>query len=427
VLYNGNNDKIIKEYDDMYQKVSLANGLRIVCETIPQVHSVSLGIWVGTGSRYEDFYYNGISHFVEHMLFKGTKDRTAKQIAEAIDAVGGQLNAFTTKEYTCYYAKFLSQHFKFGVDLLSDMVLNSVFEPSEIDKEKMVVLEEINSYEDAPDELIHDLFVDILLKNHPLGWNILGSATSIARIDRKAIQDFLKHHYTPDNLVFAVAGNIQLDQIVPEIEKRFAHLKGTFTDKLAELPPLEAHDCIRSKDTEQVHLCIGSRGVSRKNPLKYAVFVLDSILGGSVSSRLFQRLREERGLVYVTGSSHSSYRDTGIFSIYAGTSMKNMDEVKLLVNEEIDKLCNVLVDGRELSRAKEQIKGNLLLGLESSCNRMSRIAKMELFNERLCTPEETVARIDAVTSEAVLQVACDLFKTDQLVTAAIGPFREKNK
>jgi predicted Zn-dependent peptidase len=411
----------------MYQKLRLANGLRIVCETIPQVHSVSLGIWVGTGSRYEDYYYNGISHFVEHMLFKGTKSRTAKQIAEEVDAVGGQLNAFTTKEYTCYYAKLLSQHFQFGIDLLSDMVLNSVFEPTEIEKEKSVVLEEINSYEDAPDELIHDLFVSLLLKNHPLGWNILGTQGSIARIDQEVIHNYMKHHYTPDNLVFAVAGNIQLDQIVPEIEKRFADLQGTFINKLDQLPPLEVRDYIRNKDTEQAHLCIGTRGVSRQDSQKYAVFVLDSILGGSVSSRLFQRLREERGLVYVTGSGHSSYRDTGIFSIYAGTSMKNVKEVKLLVFEEIDKLCTELVDARELSRAKEQIKGNLLLGLESSCNRMSRLAKMELFNERLSTPEETVSRIDAVTSEAVMRVACDLFKAENFVTAAIGPFKEKSK
>jgi predicted Zn-dependent peptidase len=419
---DGRCDKTVKEKESMFQKISLANGLRIVCETIPHVHSVSMGVWVGTGSRYEDFFYNGISHFVEHMLFKGTKTRSAKQIAEEIDAVGGQLNAFTTKEYTCYYVKLLSQHFRFGIDLLSDMILNSVFDPVEIAKEKSVVLEEINSYEDAPDELIHDLFVSTLLKNHPLGWNILGSAASIAHISRKALLDFMNHHYTPDNMVFAVAGNIQLDQIVPEIAKNFVHLQGSFVDKLGPLPPLEASHCLRSKDTEQAHLCIGTRGVSRQDRRKYAVFVLDSILGGSVSSRLFQRLREERGLVYVTGSSHSSYRDTGIFSIYAGTSMKNVEIVKALVYEEIGKLCQELVDQPELIRAKEQIKGNLLLGLESTCNRMSRLAKMELFRDRLTTPEETVARIDEVTSEAVLQIASEMFKSDNFVTAAVGPF-----
>jgi predicted Zn-dependent peptidase len=409
----------------MFQKTSLSNGLQIVCESIPHVHSISLGIWAGTGSRYEDFHYNGISHFVEHMLFKGTKSRTAKRIAEAIDAVGGQLNAFTTKEYTCYYTKLLNQHFQFGIDLLSDMVLNSVFDPVEIDKEKSVVLEEINSYEDAPDELIYDLFVGQLLKNHPLGWNILGSPETIARIDQKVIENFMRHHYTPDNLVFAAAGNIHLDQIVPEIEKRFACLTGVFNDPLGELPPLEPGDFVKAKDTEQVHLCIGTRGVSRKNPDKYTIFVLDSILGGSVSSRLFQRLREERGLVYVTGSSHSSYRDTGIFSIYAGTSIRNLELVKSLVNEEIDLLRRELVGEAELSRAKEQIKGNLLLGLESTCNRMSRLAKMVLFQDCLTTPEETVARVDAVTSEAVLEMARALFKKENFVSAAIGPFDTK--
>ncbi|HYH03398.1 MAG TPA: pitrilysin family protein [Bacillota bacterium] len=409
----------------MYQTKTLANGLRIVCETIPHVHSVSMGIWVGTGSRYENFYYNGISHFVEHMLFKGTQRRTAKQIAEEIDAVGGQLNAFTTKEYTCYYAKLLSQHYQFGIDLLSDMVLNSVFDTREIDKEKSVVVEEINSYEDTPDELIHDLFVSNLLKNHPLGWNILGTEETISRIDRSVIQDFLRHHYTPDNTVFAVAGNIQLDQIVPEIEARFAAMEGKTDNQTHVLPRLEPGRFEKNKDTEQVHICIGTRGFARKNPRKYPVFVLDSILGGSVSSRLFQRLREECGLVYVTGSSHSSYRDTGIFSIYAGTSMKNYELVSALIREEMNKLKDETVDQLELTRAKEQIKGNLLLGLESTSNRMSRLAKMELFQDPLITPEDTVAKIDAVTSEAVLEVARELFQEENIVTSAIGPFKNR--
>lgn len=409
----------------MYQIKTLANGLRIVCETIPHVHSISMGIWVGTGSRYENFYYNGISHFIEHMLFKGTQSRTAKQIAEEIDAVGGQLNAFTTKEYTCFYAKLLSQHYRFGIDLLSDMVLNSVFDPRDIEKEKSVVVEEINSYEDTPDELIHDLFVSYLLKNHPLGWNILGTEETISRIDREVIQDFLRHHYTPDNMVFAVAGNIQLDQIVPEIEARFADLKGKSNNQTHPLPPLEPGCFEKYKDTEQVHICIGTRGFDRKHPRKYQVFVLDSILGGSVSSRLFQRLREEYGMVYVTGSSHSSYRDTGIFSIYAGTSMKNYEVVSALIREEMHKLKVEIVDEAELTRAKEQIKGNLLLGLESTSNRMSRLAKMELFQDPLITPEETVARIDAVTSEAVLEVARELFQEENIVTSAIGPFKDR--
>jgi predicted Zn-dependent peptidase len=411
---------------NMYQKVTLSNGLRVVCETIPQVHSVSLGIWIGTGSRYEDFHYNGISHFTEHMLFKGTARRTARQIAEEIDAVGGQLNAFTTKEYTCYYSKLLSRHYQFGIDLLSDMVLNSTLNPQEIEKEKSVVLEEINSYEDTPDEQIHDLFVACLLKDHPLGWNILGTKESVQRIDRQVILDFLKAHYTPDNMVFAAAGNIRLDQIVPEIEKRFSHLSGSSKNQLSALPPLKSRSLIKRKDTEQVHLCIGCRGVERQNPHKYTVFVLDSILGGSVSSRLFQKLREELGLVYVTGSSHSSYRDTGIFTVYAGSSMRNYELVNSLIKTEMFQLCEETVDGVELSRAKEQIKGNLLLGLESTCNRMSRLAKMDLFGDKLITPEETVSKVDTVTSADLKEVARQLFSEQTMIATAIGPFTNVN-
>lgn len=406
----------------MYQRTILSNGLRVICETIPHVHSVSLGVWVGSGSRYEDPYYNGISHFIEHMFFKGTTNRTTKQIAESIDAVGGQLNAFTTKEYTCFYAKVLSQHFQLGLDLLSDMVTNSVFAPVEIEKEKLVILEEIKSFEDSPDELIHDLFLSSMLKGHPLGWTILGSPETVQRIDRKAILNYLKHHYTPDNIVMAVAGNIQFDQVVAEVEKRFSRLEGKLKQELPAIPVLEPDLIIRNKDTEQVHLCIGTRGICRKDVNKYPVFVLDSILGGSASSRLFQRLREERGLVYVTGSNHSSYRDTGVFSIYAGTSLKNFDLVISLIKEEIIKLKSHLVEVDELARAKEQLKGNLLLSLESTCNRMSRLAKTEIFNDQILTPEESVAKIEAVTREEILKVAKQLFGDGLLVTAAIGPF-----
>ncbi len=411
----------------MYQQTTLPNGLRIVCETIPHVHSVSLGIWVGTGSRYEEPESNGISHFIEHMLFKGTSRRTTKQIAEEMDAVGGQLNAFTTKEYTCFYAKLLDRHFRFGIDLLSDMVIDSLFLPEESEKEKQVVIEEIKSYEDAPDELIHDIFAASVLKGHPLGWTILGTPETIRSIDRDVILRYLSHHYTPDNMVFAVAGNVQFDQIVAEIAQRFAGLNGRTVQQLPSLPPLQSEVVARIKETEQVHLCIGTRGVPRNNPQKYTVFVLDSILGGSVSSRLFQELREERGLVYMAGSNHSAYRDTGLFSIYAGTSPENVDEVITLIKRELRKLCESPVGAAELSRAKEQLKGNLVLSLESTCNRMSRIAKLVLFNEPLTTPEESVARIDQVAAEQVLEAARLIFDETKLTIAAIGPFEKDSE
>jgi predicted Zn-dependent peptidase len=406
----------------MYQRTTLSNGLRIICETIPHVHSVALGVWVGSGSRYEDPYYNGISHFIEHMFFKGTARRTAKQIAETIDAVGGQLNAFTTKEYTCFYAKVLDQHYKLGIDLLSDMVTQSLFAPEEMEKEKQVVLEEIKSYEDSPDDLIHDILIHSALKGHPLGWTILGSPETIQRIDQKAITDYLGQHYTPDNIVFAVAGNVQFDQIVAEIESRFSKLSGSKKQALAAVPEMESDVILKHKEIEQVHLCLGTQGIGRQDPDKYVVFILDSILGGSVSSRLFQQLREERGLVYVTGSNHASYRDTGIFSVYAGTSLRNFEDVVSLIKKELNKFIQELVGEPELTRAKDQLRGNLLLSLESTCNRMSRIAKTELFGDQLLTPEESVARIEQVTSEAIQRVSRRFFDENRIVLAAIGPF-----
>lgn len=407
----------------MYQRATLSNGLKIICEPIPYVHSVTIGIWVGTGSRYEDPKYNGISHFIEHMLFKGTSRRTTKEIAEAIDAVGGQLNAFTTKEYTCYYAKVLDECFHLGIDLLADMFTNSLFAPEEIEKEKLVVLEEIKSFEDSPDELVHELLAAAVLKEHPLGRPILGTPEAIARIDRQVIMEYLLHHYTPDNIVIAAAGNLQIDQIITEVEKSFSKLQGEFESQLPPLPVYSPEIILKPKDTEQVHLCLGTRGVHRKNQDKYAVFVLDSILGGSVSSRLFQELREERGLVYVTGTNHSAFRDTGIFSIYAGTSLKNYDEVVRLIKHEVKRLYSETISDLELKRAKEQLKGNLLLSLESTSNRMSRLAKIELFQDQLLTPEESVAKVEAVTAEDVRRVAAEMFEVQEPVITAIGPFK----
>ncbi|HBE79780.1 MAG TPA: peptidase M16 [Firmicutes bacterium] len=411
----------------MYQRATLANGLRIICEPIPHMNSVALGVWVGTGSRYEGPEYNGISHFIEHMLFKGTHERTARQIAEAIDAVGGQLNAFTTKEYTCFYAKVLSQHFTLGIDLLSDMVTNSVFDSSEIEKEKQVVLEEIKSFEDSPDEVIQDLFAAAVLKGHPLGWTILGLPEMVRRFNKQVILDYLTQHYTPDNIVFAAAGNVQIDQIVTEIEKRFSGLQGSMQQTLPMVPEPEPDLLLKSKAIEQVHLCIGARGVCRKSPDKYGVFMLDSLLGGSVSSRLFQQLREERGLVYVTGSNHSSYKDTGVFSIYAGTRLKNFEEVVSLIKKELNLLIRETVPEEELNRNKEQLKGNLLLSLDSTSNRMSRLAKTELFGDQLFTPEEIVAKIDAVTSSEVQRLAGQLLGDEKQFLTALGPFKGHSK
>lgn len=406
----------------MYHYATLPNGLKVIGETLPHLHSVSLGVWIGAGSRYEEPEVSGISHFIEHMMFKGTARRSTKEIAETIDAVGGQLNAFTAKEYTCYYAKLLDQHLQLGVDLLADMVNDSLFLPAEIEKEQSVVLEEIKSYQDAPDELIHDLFVARVLKDHELGRSILGNAQTISRLSQEILFDYLRQHYTPDNMIFAVAGNIQFDQVIAEIEPRFAKLQGRACHICTSLPPVRAEEIYICKDTEQVHLCIGGRGVARKDSRKYAVILLDNILGGSVSSRLFQRLREEEGLVYVTGSSHSAFLDTGVFSIYAGTSMAHFERVVALIKEELVKIRQIPVDSGELTRTKQQLKGNLLLSLESTCNRMNRLAKAALFDEELLTPEAVVEKLDAVTAAELQEVARELFDPEKLVMVALGPF-----
>ena len=408
----------------MYHRTTLSNGLPIVCETIPHVHSVAMGFWVACGSRNETPREHGISHFIEHMVFKGTARRTAKEIAEAIDAVGGQLNAFTTKEYTCYYAKVLDQHIELGLELLADMIISPLLAEEDIAKEKNVIIEEIKSYEDSPDEVVHDLFAATLLAKHPLGHPILGTPETIGSLNREDLIDYRRRFYTPDNACLALAGNVDFAQVVKIAERHWSGLTGKkqpldvptafFSEKLA----------VRRKDTEQVQLCLGTEGVSRNHKNKYSMLVLDSILGGSVSSRLFQELREERGLVYSTGSHHASYTDTGIFTVYAGTSLNNTTEVINIVRQQLDLLMQEEVRPGELRRAKEQLKGNLWLGVENTSNRMSRLAKSELFSGRFLTPDEVVAKIEDVTAEAVMEVARQTFAEEKRILAAVGPFAE---
>lgn len=406
----------------MYHRSILPNGLKIVCETIPYVHSVSIGFWVACGSRNEAANEEGMSHFIEHMAFKGTKNRTAKEIAETIDAVGGHLNAFTTKEYTCFYAKVLDQHFNLGMQLLADMIIDPLFAEEDLIKERNVIEEEIKSYEDSPDELVHDLLAESLMTGHPLGHPVLGTPETLRGFTRESVVDYWQRFYTPGNACLAVAGNIDIDQVVAEAERWWSRLSGT-TPSLVDVTAWDRQRiAIRQKDTEQVNLCIGSEGVSRTHEDKYAMLVLDSILGGSVSSRLFQELREERGLVYSTGSSHGAYRDTGIFSVYAGTSMSNFNQVVSIIRQQMDQLREFPVREEELQRAKEQLKGNLWLSLENTSNRMSRLAKSEMFYGHLLTPEEVVARIEGVTRDDVLAMAQRTFDLDRLVLAAIGPF-----
>lgn len=404
----------------MYLRTTLANGLRIVGERIPHLNSVAIGLWVGVGSRDEATGQEGLSHLIEHMFFKGTANRSARDLAEEIDAVGGQLNAFTTREYTCFYARVLDKHISLAMELLSEMFCASTLDPGELAKEKGVILEEIKSYEDAPDESVHDLLAAAIWPGHPLGRPILGTPASVAALTRNDLLAYLAKHYRASNTILAAAGRIDPDELAALAGRYLSGLPPGKPVNRTVRPEPAGTRLLKRKDTEQVHICLGGPGVEKTSPDKFAVLILDSILGGSISSRLFQKLREDRGLVYAIGSSHSAFCDTGLFSIYAGTAPDKVREVIGLILEELARLSAQPVAAEELARAKEQLRGNFLLGLESASARMSRLAKAEMFYGEILEPEEILARVDAVTPDDVARVAGDIFGR-RLPMAVIAP------
>ncbi|MDR1702393.1 MAG: insulinase family protein, partial [Sporomusaceae bacterium] len=410
----------------MYQKTVLPNKIRVVSEEIPYVKSVAIGVWVGTGSRFEREDNHGTSHFIEHMMFKGTENRSAKEIAETVDAVGGQLNAFTAKEYTCYYIKVLDSHREMAMDVLSDMLLGSKFDAEDIELERQVVLEEIHMYEDAPDELVHDIFLDSVWPGHQLGRNILGTKKSIEGLDKKKILEYCRDFYTADNIVIAAAGNIEHAELVKLCEKYFGSLGGQKKEMLLAPPQLLPARNFSFKDTEQVHICMGTLGLPQEHPDIYNLHLLNNIFGGGVSSRLFQSIREERGLAYSVYSYHSSYKDAGLFSIYAGTRPANAPEVVSLILENIRELKKSQISPEELRRAKEQLKGSVLLGLESSGSRMSRIGKNEISLEKYIPLEEIVEKIEAVSLAGIAEMINKLFVPEMLSFTSLGILKEED-
>jgi predicted Zn-dependent peptidase len=408
----------------MFQKTVLPNGVRVLSESIPYVKSIALGIWIGTGSRYETDYNHGISHFIEHLIFKGTKTRSAKDIAETVDAVGGQLNAFTAKEHTCYYIKVLDTHLDLGMDILSDMLLASKFDPEDINREREVVIEEIHMYEDSPDELVHDIHLDKVWSGHPLGRNILGTTDSVSGLDRDKIKEYYHSHYTADNLVIACAGNLRHETLVELATKYFGHLSGIKNFPPETPPVITPTRSIYTKETEQVHLCLGTVSVPQNSPDLYTAHILNNILGGGISSRLFQSIREDRGLAYSVYSYQTNYSNAGLFTVYAGTRPSNTSKVIDLVIENIADVKNNGITAQELSRAKEQLKGALLLGLESSSSRMSRIGKLEISLGKYITMEEVVAKIEQVTLQDLNRMANELFTAENLCLTVLGPVKE---
>ncbi|MFM1650869.1 M16 family metallopeptidase [Brevibacillus sp. B_LB10_24] len=406
----------------MIQRHDCGNGLRIVTEQIPSVRSVALGIWVGTGSKFEQESNNGISHFLEHMFFKGTESRSAKEIAEAFDEIGGNVNAFTSKEYTCYYARVLDQHATLALDVLADMYFHSVFDEGELEKEKNVVIEEISMYEDTPDDLVHDLIARASFADHPLGYSILGTEGVLRSLTRDDLVRYIDQRYTPDNTVVAVAGNFD-DGLIEEIKRRFGHFRRSGGQARVEQPAFVARTTARHKATEQAHLCLSLPGFQAGHDDIYSLILLNNVLGGSMSSRLFQEIREERGLAYSVYSYHTAYKETGMYTVYAGTAPDQVGEVFDIVTNI---LCDVTEHGitaKELSKGKEQLKGSLMLSLESTNSRMSRLGKNELLLGRHLSLDQMTEKIDAVTHDSILAAARQLFH-NQLAIAMVSPLEQ---
>jgi predicted Zn-dependent peptidase len=409
----------------MYRKSLLPNGIRVVSEAIPYMKSVTLGIWLGTGSRFEENYNHGISHFIEHMVFKGTENRSAKDIAEAVDAVGGQINAFTTKEQTCYYIKVLDTHVELALDILSDMLLFSKFDESDINRERDVVLEEIHMYEDTPEELVDDLHHNNIWAGHVLGRNILGTISSIESFNKKLLTEYYQNFYTPDNLVIAAVGNLTHEKLEELTGYYFGKMHGTKKRITSTAPILIPSHTIQTKPIEQVHLCIGTNSVSQSSPDIYSFHILNNILGGGISSHLFQSIREEKGLAYSIYSYQTNYSDAGLFTIYAGTRPSNTAQVIDLILENISLLKEQGISISELAKTKEQLKGSLLLGLESSSSRMSRMGNMEITLDKYVTLDEAVAKIDMVSLEDLQRILKNMFNSDSLCFTALGPINKE--
>ncbi|MTH52792.1 insulinase family protein [Bacillus mangrovi] len=392
----------------MIKRYTCQNGVRIVLENIPTVRSVALGVWIGTGSRSESPDINGVSHFLEHMFFKGTKTRSAREIAEAFDSIGGQVNAFTSKEYTCYYAKVLDDHAGMALNILSDMFFNSAFDEEEMKKEKNVVYEEIKMYEDTPDDLVHDLLSKAAYGSHPLGYPILGTEETLSSFNGDSLRDYMDRFYIPENVVISVAGNVS-DAFIAEIEKKFGSYESSYKPDTFEKPVFQYEKLSRKKETEQAHLCLGYEGLEIGHDDVYNLIVMNNVLGGSMSSRLFQDVREQKGLAYSVFSYHSSYADNGMLTIYGGTGSAQLEVLYETIQETLTFLKADGITSKELTNSKEQIKGNLMLSLESTNSRMSRNGKNELLLGRHRTLDEMIEKVNEVTEEKVNRLASDLF------------------
>jgi len=402
-------------------KTVLENGIRIVTKQMPQTRSVAMGVWVNVGARDEKDEEGGLSHFLEHMIFKGTKRRTALEIAKEFDAIGGLCNAFTSKENTCYYAKVMDTHVDIMVDLLSDIFLNSVFDPAEVERERQVILQEIKMLEDSPDEQIHVLLAQAVWGNHPLGRSILGTRDTVTGFDSNTVKQCFSRAYQPERIVISAAGNVEHESFVNSIARAFEVVrKGNSFPERAK-PIMDWGATTHPKDLEQVHICLGTGGVHTTDPRRHACALLNVVMGGNMSSRLFQEIRERRGLAYAVYSFASSYSDTGLIGVYVGVDKANTQEVLELIMREMRRFKEEPIDGSELMNAKEHLKGGLYLAAESTDNQMTRIAINEIIFERSVPLQELVDKIEKVTAEDILRLAQDTFRDKAVSLSLLGP------
>lgn len=404
------------------RKDVLPNGLTIVTEAMPAVRSVSIGIWFKTGSRRETESENGISHFLEHMVFKGTKHRTAEEIARSADSIGGHLDAFTAKELTSFSTKVLDEHVPRAFEVLADLVINPLLRPDHIAKESQVIREEIKMVEDTPDDLVHEIFTQTYWRGHALGRPILGTRETVSNFDRKRLLAYFRRHYTPNNMLITAAGHLEHGEVIDLVAKEFGDIAAGPRLKDGPAPVPHARISLRrKKNLEQAHIVLGTPAYPQTHEKRFAGYILNTVLGGGMSSRLFQNIREKRGLAYAVFSSLSTFRDVGCLSVYAGTASASARNVVGLIIEELRNLKSAPPGQEELQRAKDYLKGSMLLALESTMSRMSNLARQEMYFGRQFTQDEVGQQVDAVTQDDVLATAREVFNTEQIALTVLGP------
>src|ERR1700724_3611131 len=411
---------MVQEVRNIRREV-LPNGLILITEEMEHIRSASIGIWIKTGSRDEDLQWNGISHFIEHMVFKGTKNRSAEKIAREVDSIGGNMDAFTAKECIGFNVKVLDEHLPIAMDVLSDLVLNPIFDAQDIGRERGVILEEIKMDEDNPDYLVHEIFTQNFWKDHPLGKPILGTKETVKRFERAPVVEAYGHRFAPGNIIVSAAGNLDHDKFVEMVTRHFEHLKPAKNGCHSSAPKIVPRIVLRNKKAlEQVQLCIGVPAHPIAHEKRHAGYILNTLLGGGMSSRLFQNIRERQGLAYSIYSDLNPYRDTGCLAVYAGTSLASASKVVHSVVSEFRKLKKEPVPAEELRRSKDQLKGSLMLSLESSTARMSNLARQEMYFDRFYDLDELIEKIEAVTVEDLQSLAQEFFKTESVAVTALG-------